>query len=112
MKKISAMPKKRVTKIPSADDNIRFDEWRRLRNALIALAALDAGWIVWVERHVPSRMMGTGGQPDPRIARRVVERQARNLVMRGYSFLGAGFTKAVIESDCYFTDDGNLKMYL
>ena len=112
MQKITVRPKKRIAKTPLVDDDIKFDEWRRLRNALIALAELDTGWIAWVERHVPSRMTGLDGQADPRIARRVVERQARKLVMRSYSFLGPGFTKTVIESDCYFNDDGSLKTNL
>lgn len=93
------------------DDGIEFDDWRRLRNALIALATLDPGWILWVERHVPTKMGQAGTPRDPRIMRRIVERQARKLVMRGYSFLGSGFTQGVIDSDLYFTDDGTLKAY-
>ena len=106
MKKISVTPKHITHKIPAINDGIEFDDWRRLRNALIALASLDVGWLAWVDQHVPSKLLG-----DPRIARRIVERQARKLTTENYSFWSKGFLQAIIDSGYYFTDDGNLRIY-
>lgn len=105
MRKYSTTPKRIKNKIPIVDDNIRFDDERRLRNALLALKDLDPGWKKWLAKNVKSNL--------PLQERRVlVERQARSLSMRNFSFLGPGVTQIVIDSDYYFTDDGNLKLYL
>lgn len=104
MKKYSVKPKHIVHKIPVIDDGIEFDDRRRLRNALVALAALDPGWIVWIEQNI-------SGGADLREQRQLVERQARTLTMKGYSVLGNSVIRAVIDSNFYFTDEGSLKAY-
>ncbi len=108
MKNIFARAKRINNKIKPVDDGLEFDDRRRLRNALIALSALDPGWMAWVERYVPAKMNGTSA----RIVRMLVERQARRLTMKHYSFLGPDFIQGVIDSDLPFTDTGSLKGYL
>lgn len=74
---------------------------RRLRNALIALAAMDPSWMIWVEQniaspcHVPS-------------AARAVERRARELLAQGYRHLGETTVCNIIDGDLPFSDNGNL----
>ena len=104
MRKISVNPKRIKNKIPSVDDSIAFDDQRRLRNALIALEKLDPGWMVWVEQNISRKA-------ELREQRQLVERQARILMIKGYSFLWHGFTEQVIDADIYFTDTGDLKAY-
>ena len=88
------------------DWGLAMDDARRLRNALIALAGLDVGWMAWVERHVPA------GAPVHR-QRILVERQARLLVARRHtSIMAVGARLQLVYSDYYFTDDGVLKAYL
>jgi hypothetical protein len=105
MQKLSVKPRKIRLKAPKTDDDIRFDEVRRLRNALIALARLDPRWMWWVEKNTRNDM-------KLRSRRLIVERQARLMLTRNYQFLGCRLQTGVIYSDLYFTDDGNLKMYL
>jgi hypothetical protein len=104
MRKLSVKPKRITHKMPEVDDGIAFDDQRRLRNALVALAEMDPAWMIWVERHVPKRT-------STKITRMIVERRARQLSARVYSFLGPGFARGLTDSDCYFTDDGNLRAY-
>lgn len=104
MKKLSVKPKRITHKIPAIDDGIAFDDQRRLRNALVALGEMDPAWMMWVERHVPRRM-------SVKITRMIVERRARQLCARVYSFLGPGFERGLTDSDYYFTDDGHLRAY-
>lgn len=91
--------------MPLFDDGVDLDDARRLRNALVALASLDPGWMWWVERNIP---------PWESLAwkRRMVERQARLLCARQYRFLGWGVQLKMIYADYYFRDDGSLKTYL
>ena len=86
------------------EDGIAYDDWGRLRNALVALADMDPSWMVWVERHVPR-----GG--DVRITLRIVERRARQLIARKFFHLGEFFMRGVVDSDYYFTDNGDLKTF-
>ena len=85
--------------------DIQFDERRRLRNALVALAGLDVGWMDWVDRNV-------FGVHSMRQARIIVERRARCLCSRGYRSWGWDIAKRIIYSDYYFSDSGELRMYL
>jgi hypothetical protein len=105
MKKLSVKPRKSKLKQPVFDDDIRFDDARRLRNALFALANSDPGWMWWVERYVNKWL-------SLREKRVMVERQARLKLTKNYKFLGCSLQASVVYSDLYFTDDGNLKMYL
>ena len=105
MRKLTVKPRKSRAKIPVFDDDTRFDEGRRLRNALFALANMDPGWMFWVEKNIPKQL-----NSEPK--RRWIERQARVKVAKRYSFRGWGCQMAVIYSDFYFTNDGDLKMYL
>jgi hypothetical protein len=104
MRRLSVKPKRISNKISMIDDGIAFDDARRLRNALLALAQMDVGWMFWVERHVPRRM-------SVKITRMMVEQRARQLSAQTYSFLGNALVRGITESDYYFTDDGNLKTY-
>lgn len=106
MRRITVRPPKHGGKrIAMESDGITGDELRRLRNALLVLSRLDAGWMWWVEREVP--------RVRPLVwKRRIVERRARMLTVRGYGFLGWGAQLGIIYSDYYFTDDGSLKTYL
>jgi len=91
--------------MPEIDDDIRFDEARRLRNAILAMALMDRGWMWWVERNIPKR--------SNLHARRIwAERRARVLVANQYRYLGRSTWLALINSDSYFTDDGALKAHL
>lgn len=105
MKKISARPKHISSKIAPAFDDIKFDDERRLQNALKALADMDPNWEAWLVGAAPVDL--TLGE-----RRRLVERQARTLVARRYSFLGDGLIQRIIDSDFYFTDTGSLKAHL
>jgi hypothetical protein len=105
MQKISVKPRRIAKRVPPDDSRLAFDDHRRLRNALLALAELDPGWMWWVERNIPKWESLTW-------KRRMVERQARALSVKRYSFLGQGWKLDVIFSDYYFTDDGALKLYL
>lgn len=111
VKKLSVTPKHIKTKIPTIHDGIEFDDWRRLRNALIALADLDPAWMLWVERHVPGKMVGIGTRHDPRIARIIVEQRARVLLAKRHTASGTYFVRSILNGGYYFTDDGNLKMH-
>jgi hypothetical protein len=102
MKKVK---RKRGEHIGITDDGLAGDEARRLRNALVALASLDPGWMWWIEKNIPKMM------PFPQKRRRV-ERQARLLLTRNYQFTGCRLKLGIIYSDYYFTDEGNLKTYL
>ena len=104
MQKLSVKPRKITNKIPVIDDGIAFDDQRRLRNALVALVGMDNGWMFWIERHVPRHM-------SVKITRMMVERRARQLSAQNYSIFGQALVKGIVESDYYFTDDGNLKTY-
>jgi hypothetical protein len=105
MRKLTVKPRKSQLKIPILEDGIALDEARRLRNALFALANMDPGWMFWIEKNIPK-------WENRRWQRRMIERRARLLVTRRYSFLGRGHQLGVIYSDYYFTDDGCLKTYL
>ena len=91
--------------MPMINENIQSDDARRLRNAVLAMALMDRGWMWWVERNIPRRA-------DLHSRRIWVERRARVLVANNYGSLGRGTWLAIVESDYYFTDDGNLKTYL
>lgn len=80
---------------------LRLDPMRRLRNALFALANLDKGWMSWVEKNVPSC-------GDVRVAMRLVEVRARELVMGSYRYLGEAVIKQIVDGDRPFGDDGTL----
>lgn len=106
MRRATVKPRKTGRKMPIFDDGISLDEGRRLRNALLALALLDPGWMWWVEKNIP-KWAGLTWK------RRMIERRARVLSARRYGFiLGWGQRLNIIFSDLYFTDDGNLKTYL
>jgi hypothetical protein len=105
MKKLTVKPRNSKIKKPVFDDDIRFDDARRLRNALFALANMDPGWMWWVEKNVHKKL--------PLYKKRIlVERYARLKLTKNYQFLGCSLQAGVIYSDLYFTDDGHLKMYL
>lgn len=88
------------------DDDLRFDDLRRLRNALLALMIEDPrGWLWWVERHISKTV-------TLRSARVMVERQARLLVVKKYKFMHRSARQGLIYGDYYFADDGALKLYL
>jgi len=103
--KLSVKPKRIKHRIGPQFDDIERDDSRRLRNALLALADLDRGWMDWVDRHV-SRLITVKAQ------RVIIERRARTLLSARYGFMGWGSRLGIIYSDFYFTDDGALKMYL
>lgn len=86
------------------DDGIAFDDARRLRNALVALAQMDNGWMFWIEQHIPRRM-------SVKITRLMVEQRARQLCAQGYAIYGTALVRGIVDSDYYFTDEGNLKAY-
>jgi hypothetical protein len=101
--KISARAKTYLKEIDIQKNALRNDWTRRLRNALFALASMDPAWMIWVEKHVPA-------QCDAQSAARLVELQARTLLVRRYSDFGKGTIKAIIEGDRPFSDDGDLTM--
>ena len=77
---------------------LRFDWHARLRNALLAMARMDSGWIYWIEKNVPTSL-------TVRQATRIVERQARILVCRGYSFTKTQWLN-IVYSDRMFSKEG------
>jgi hypothetical protein len=78
------------------------ENWnRRLRNALIALAAMDPQWMIWIEEHVASPCHVPA-------AAKVVELRARELMAQGYRYLGDSMVCNIIEGDRPFSDNGNL----
>lgn len=105
MRKISVKPKHVTTKIDPAFDDIKFDDERRLRNALKALAQMDPAWESWLADRVPANAPISE-------RRKLVEHQARTLTARRYSFLGNSLVQQIIDSDLYFTDTGSLKAHL
>jgi hypothetical protein len=105
MRKLIVKPRKSKLKIPVLDDGIELDEVRRLRNALLVMANIDPGWMCWVEKNIPKWENLTW-------KRRMIERRARLLVTRHYSFLGRCHQLGIIYSNHYFMDDGSLKTYL
>jgi len=105
MKRLSVKTRRIAKKIGITDDGLMRDDERRLRNALIALASLDPGWMWWVERNLSKSL------PFPQ-KRQWVERQARLLLTRNYQFTGCGIKLGIIYGDYWFTDEGDLKMYL
>ena len=93
-------------RIPPDNDSLRFDDQRRLRNALRALADLDPGFLWWIEREIPKRLA-------TRYVRLQVERHARLLLVRNYAgMFGSHIANALTYGDLYFTDDGSLKTTL
>lgn len=104
MRRVSVKPKRITNKISIIDDNIAFDDARRLRNALVALAGMDTAWMMWVERHVPR-------QTSVKITRLMVEQRARQLCAQNYAAFGSVLIRGIVYSDYYFTDDGNLRTY-
>lgn len=85
--------------------DLRYDEKRRLRNALLALAGLDAGWQAWVEREMPRRLPDERGRL--RRITRLVEARARVLLFKHYPFVRMQTTNAIAR-DWPFNDDGSL----
>jgi hypothetical protein len=82
--------------------DLRQDWPRRLRNALIALANMDPGWMIWVEKNLPSPCPMPDGV-------RVVETRARALMLwRGYNYLGESTIRDIISQDRPFGDQGQL----
>ena len=93
-------------RIPPCNDSLRYDDQRRLRNALLALADLDPGWMAWIERNIPKEL-------QLRYTRVQIERHARLLVVRRYAgMFGNHIANALTYSDLYFNDDGSLKATL
>jgi hypothetical protein len=86
-------------------DQIADDDARRLRNAMRVLAELDPHFLWWLERNIPQNM-------PLRIARIHTERQARVLLGNKYGHLGKSAWLGIVYGDFYFTDSGNLKLYL
>jgi hypothetical protein len=84
-----------------SQDALRYDWPRRLKNALCALANMDPGWMLWVQKHVPHSC-------DVRIAARLVEVRARTLAMRDYRYLGESTIRNIIDGNRPFGDDGSL----
>jgi hypothetical protein len=103
--RLSVTPRRIREKIACLDDGIRADGRRRLRNAVLALASLDPGWMWWIEKNIPKQMTLD-------LKTRQIERRARLKLAKRYLFLGWGWQLDLIYSDYYFTDDGNLKLYL
>lgn len=81
--------------------DLRYNWNRRLRNAALALALSDPGWMAWIERNVPKQI-------EPQKAIRIIEPRARALVLKQYSFFGRQYIGGLIFRDWPFTDDGNL----
>lgn len=105
MSRLSVKPKRISHPIPPVSGDLRFDDARRLRNALRALSQLDPGFLWWIERTIPQ------GLPRFYIVRQV-ERRARLLVMRHYGgIIPRGQKISIIYSDMFFNDDGNLQAY-
>jgi hypothetical protein len=105
MQKLTVKPRKIKQKVPMLADGISGNPRRRLRNALLALALSDPGWMWWVERNIPKKI-----NLLPLV--RMVERRARAVSARHYAFFGWGYQMGIIYSDFYFTDEGHLKTYL
>lgn len=106
MRKIRINPRHHSCKIPPTDaDNLRFDDLRRLKNALFALQQLDPGWMYWLERNISKAL------PLPQVRIRV-ERRARLLVANRYQFLGRAVWLGTVYGDYYFTGGSNLRMTL
>jgi hypothetical protein len=104
MKRLSVKPKRIRERIELTDDSIRYDDARRLRNALSVLIERQADWMDWVDRWVPRSL-------PLRQKRVIVERQARLVISKNYKMLSWGVRLSMIYSDYYFTDGGSLKMY-
>lgn len=85
---------------------LRFDQARRLRNALLALSLMDAGWMAWAERELPRRIP----KNPERLTRLVflVETRARGLMLKNYRFLFRGRESGFLLRDWPFSDDGAL----
>ena len=80
---------------------LRYNWPLRLRNALLVLSASDPGWIYWVENNVPLNL-------TVRQVTRLIERRARALAVRGYSF-SRGQWLAIVYSDAPFNELGSLQ---
>lgn len=79
--------------------DLKYNHRRRLRNALLALAQLDPGWMVWVEREVNPRW-------SLERVMRLVEARARILTLRHYGPLAK---PGNYFSDMHFSDSGALR---
>lgn len=101
MSRLTRREKTYLREIHLAGESLRNDPARRLRNALRALAAMDPAWMIWVSDNVPRGC-------DLQDAMRLVETRARELVTRGYKFLGEGVIKMIVHSGRPFADDGSL----
>lgn len=101
MKHLNAKERNALTEVNRDYFELRYDYPRRLRNALIALAAQDRAWMVWVEREI-----------DPRWSldriTEMVEARARALLLKQYHFFGRRQIGDLIFRDWPFTDSGAL----
>lgn len=85
--------------------DLRHDEQRRLRNALLALSVLDVSWLSWLERETPRRLPV---RPDRLISlTRLVEARTRLVLLKRYQFLRFSMS-GIMGRDWPFDDNGNL----
>jgi hypothetical protein len=100
--RLNAQERRLLSELGAWTYELRLDWPRRLRNALIALANMDPGWMIWVEQNISSPC----SIPEDV---RVVEARARELLLRrGYSYLGESMIQTIIAQDRPFGDQGQL----
>ena len=84
------------------ESNLRTNWPRRLRNALISLAANDPKFIYWIDLQLPKRITGENLQTITS----TVERRAKILMFKGYR--GLFSWNCFVYSNTPFNDEGNL----
>lgn len=84
--------------------DLRFDEPRRLRNALTALVGLDPRALAWIEANTPARL--PRGEELVSLVR-LVEARARVLLVKRYPMVKIHVI-SLIERDWPFEENGDL----
>ncbi len=94
------------TKIRARDlplDTLPYDFERRLKNAMLVLATLDAQWIIWIEKNIPAHTVD-------RHHLQLIEIRARALAIRGYrTIFSEGQQIGIVFSEMPFNDRGALQ---
>lgn len=105
MRRLTRNEKKTLKSFGADALELRFNERRRLRNAILYLAACDPRWIEFIEREIPNPIK----QTDHRRVLQLVESRARWRVLHHYKYFHRQkITEMIFRPDWYFTDDGSL----
>jgi hypothetical protein len=82
---------------------LRYDWHRRLRNALLALAMMDPGWMAWAEADIDEQRMSV------QAITRLVEGRAGACVLKHHQWLGRARAGALLfDNGFMFNDRGDM----